>query len=258
LLYTQIHYAEEVRKLYRLRHLISRRSRPGVSAQLGFKEYNEQLRRIKNILKKERVLDRRGRFVENEPNTWLAHLPILADRTKTRVLGERVPYEIFLALALDSKATSRELPKMLKVDRHVTGAAIKRLSEAGLLEKKPRGDLIPDARVRDWLLRYVDQAKAYAFATGDIYYLFSAVPAYIGGPRAYFDQNYLPGRPAGPPRMEIVTYPPFQEAWEAIVKDVRYFRDYPKAVTVEPNADPHESVWIDSLPYKRRPSVEGD
>jgi hypothetical protein len=255
LLYTQIHYAEEVRKLYKLRHLLAHRGRPGIHSQLGFQEYNEQLRRIKNSLKHEGVLDRNGRFVENEPNVWLANLPLLASREKTVVLGDRVPYSVFLALALNPTKTPRGLSRKLKIDSHVVSAALRRMLGAGLLMKTGNATVV-DKRIADWLLRYIELAKAYAYATGDVSRLFSAIPAYIGGPRAFFDQRYEPGRPIGPARMKIVTYEPFQRVWEEIVRDVRYFSEYPKEVRIEIATHRFDPKWVGPLPYENRPRLE--
>ena len=255
MLYTQIRYAEEARKLYRLRHLLSRRGRPGIHSQLGFPEYNEQLRRIKNALKQEHVLDRNGRFIENGPNVWLANLALVAKPEETKVLGNRVPYNIFLALAVNPAKPLRGLPRKLKTDPHVTTAATRRMLKAGLIRRAGNA-VIPDEHVRDWLLEYIELAKAYAYATGDLFYLFRAVPGYIGGPRAYFDQNYEPGRPIGPTKMSIVTYEPFVGVWKEILRDVRYFKEYPKPITVEPTAAPNGSTWVDSLPYDKRSSFQ--
>ena len=251
MLYTQIRYAEEVRTLYRLRHVLASRGRPEIHSRLGFPKYNEQLRRIKNVLKQEHVLDRQGRFVESEPNIWLSRLPVVADRWKTRVLGHKIPYSVFLSLTAGTETTLKGLPGELKVDAHSAALAVERMLEAGVIVEDRDGEMTADDKTGEWLLRYIELAKSQAKATGDISYLFRAVPAYISGPRAFYDLHYEPGRPMAPADMTVATYEPFRSLWESIVREVPYFQEYPHTVTVG-HAERFEVTWANGLPYERR------
>jgi hypothetical protein len=249
LLYTQIRYVEEVRTLYRLRHMLASHGRPEIHSRLGFSKYSEQLRRIKNILKQEHVLDRTGRFVESEPNIWLARLPLVADRRRTRLLGYRLPYNVFLALTVTPRMSLKDLPRDLKVDAHSTALAMERMSKAGIITKDTDHVKI-DGRLSEWLLRYIELAKSQAKATDDISYLFRAIPSYITGPRAFYDLHYEPGRPIAPADMVVATYEPFRSLWGGILRDIPYFQEYPHKVTIG-SAGRFDVTWVDGLPYER-------
>ena len=256
MLYTQIRYADEVRTLYRLRHMLASRGRPEIHSRLGYAKYSEQLRRIKNILKMEHVLDRAGRFVESEPNIWLARLPLVADRRKTRVLGHKIPYGVFLTLTVDPRAILKDLPRRLKNDAHSTSLALKRMSKAGIITKDGDSAKV-DGKLSEWLLRYIGLAKSQAMATGDISYLFRTIPSYITGPRAFYDLHYEPGRPMAPADMVVATYEPFRGLWEGFVRDVFYFQEYPHKVTITISpVEVSDVIWVNGLPYERRAKLQ--
>ncbi len=251
MLYEQIRYAEEIRKLYRLRHLLLQRRHPAIDFLLGYSKGSMQFYRIKKALQAERLLDREGRFIENAPNLWIAELALYASREQTKALGHKVPYGIFLAVALQSPTgTTVKLPRDLLFKRQTVHYALNGLLTVKVLRKSnEQGIVTADEKLRNWLLRYVDLAKSHADATGDVSYLFSAIPAHIGGSAAHYTVNYEPGRPIGPSDMVIETYKPFRTLWKSLVKDVRYFREYPKKVEVDlarPNA---EIVWVGGIPY---------
>lgn len=251
MLYLQIRYAEEARTLYRLRHVLASRGRPEIHSRLGYPRYNEQLRRIKNVLKQEHVLDRQGRFVESEPNIWLSRLPVVADRRKTQTLGHRIPYSVFLALTVDIRTSLKVLPKALKIDSHSTALAVERMKKTGVIARG-RDGVTADGKLSEWLLRYIELAKSHAKATGDISYLFRAIPAYIAGPRAFYDLHYEPGRPIALADMIVATYEPFRRLWESVVSDIPYFQEYPHTVKLG-DAGRFDVTWVNGLPYERRP-----
>ncbi|MDG7016704.1 MAG: hypothetical protein JRM82_04935 [Nitrososphaerota archaeon] len=251
MLYRQIRYAIEARKLYRLRHLLSRPRHPDIGSLLGFSKYSKQFYRIKNVLKDERILDSEGRFVENTLNLWVTELPLSASREQTNVLGHRIPYDVFLTTAIRSQTTVRGLPAELAIDRHNLSDAVGRLLRAKLLNKDGH-QVVAHDKVQNWLLRYIELSKAYADTTSDVSYLFNAIPAYIGGPRAHYAMSYEPGRPIGPSDMVIATYGPFRNLWESLVKEVRYFKEYPRKVEVGLASPSDEIVWVNGIPYGKK------
>ena len=202
----------------------------------------------------ERVLDKNGRFIENEPNLWMSELALVASEDQTKTLGHKIPYRIFLAVSLQSegKIVLPNLSKELLVSRQTIQYSLNELISVGILGKSGQHEIaVRDNKLRTWLTKYIDVAKSYADVTGDISYLFNAVPACIGGPAAYCALNYEPGRPIGPSEIEIETYKPFSTVWSSLVHDVRYFKDYPKQVRVELASPNEDLVWSEGLPYHR-------
>ncbi len=251
MLYEQIRYAEDVRKLYRLRHLLLQSRHPAIDSLLGYSKRSMQFYRIKKALQTERVLDGQGRFSESAPNLWIAELPLNANREQTKALGHRVPYSIFLAIVLEPQ-TTKTLPAELLVKRQTVHYALSRLLRVKVLRKNEHGTITTDEKLRNWMLRYIDLSKSHADATGDVSYLFNAIPAYISGPGARYAVNYEPGRPIGPSDIVIATYKPFQNLWESLVKEVRYFKEYPKKVGVGFAKPSDEIVWISGIPYNKK------
>ncbi len=255
MLYEQIRYAEDVRKLYRLRHLLLQTRHPAIDSLLGYPKRSMQFYRTKKSLQTERVLDAQGRFIENAPNLWIAELALNANREQTKALGYKVPYNIFLAVVLEPQTTTiKMLPGELFVKRQTVHFAVNRLLTVRVLEKKSDDNhraVTTGEKLRNWLLRYIDLANSHADATGDVSYLFSAIPAYISGPAARFAVNYEPGRPIGPSDMVIATYKPFQSLWQSLIKEVRYFKQYPRKVEVDLAKPSDEIIWIGGIPYKK-------
>jgi hypothetical protein len=145
-----------------------------------------QFYRIKKALQAERVLDGHGRFVESAPNLWIAELALNANRAQTKALGHIVQYSIFLAFVLEPHIEIRVLPKEFLVKRQTVYYAVNRLLRVKAMAKKNEHGMgvTTDEKLRNWLLRYIDLSKSHADATGDISYLFDAVPAHISGPAA--------------------------------------------------------------------------
>lgn len=252
MLYDQIRYGEVIRKLYKLRHLLVHKAHPDLGSRVGYSKYSKQFYRITRKLVEEGILDKQGRFVENLPNLWLTELPIRATGKQIGALGNRVPYNVFLAVSIDSPKKAGELFRELNLNNKATYLAIGKLKKARLIRME---DSLISAQkeesVYDWLLRYLDLCKTYADTTGDISILFNAVPAYISGLHAYYMVNYEPGRPMGPADMTIITPKPFVKLWKTVIKEVRYFRDYPKRIEIAFAKSKGRIIWIDRLPYSK-------
>lgn len=256
MLFEQIRYAEITRKLYRLRNLLVHKAHPDVGSRVGYSKYSKQFYRIKKKLTEEGVLSREGRFVDNILNLWLVEIAFHATKEQQKVLGNRVPYNVFLAVSLNSPKKTSDLTREINFSRKAIYLAVNKLEKAGLI-KSDDSMIFPqkEEKAYNWLIRYLDLCKTYADTTNDISILFNTVPAYIGGPQAHYIVNYEPGRPAGPADMSIITFKPFVNFWESAIREISYFRDYPKHVTVSLAKPKDRIVWIDKLPYKRTRKV---
>lgn len=257
MLYGQIRYAEPIRKLYRLRHLLVQRDHPDLGSRLGYSKYSKQFYRVKRILLEDGILDKQGRFVENLPNLWLVELPLHAKNKKQmEVLGYRVPYNIFLAIVTDPPKKAGQLSEELNFNRKAVYDAVDKLESTGLVSME--NSVISAEKEEpfyNWILRYMELCKTHADTTDDISILFTTVPAYISGPQAYYIINYKSGRPIGPADMMILTYKPFIKFWERIINEIRYFRDYPKKIEIGIAKPTDNIVWIDRLPYSKRAKI---
>jgi len=252
MLYDRIRYGEVIRRLYKLRHLLVHKAHPDLGSRVGYSKYSKQFYRITRKLVEEGVLDKQGRFVENLPNLWIAELTIHATGKQIEALGNRVPYNVFLAVSLDSPKKAGELFRELNLNNKATYLAIGKLKKVGLIRKE---DSLISAQKEesayDWLLRYLDLCKTYADTTEDISILFNAVPAYISGPQSYYMINYEPGRPVGPADMKIITPKPFVKFWESVINEVHYFKKYPKRVEIDFAKSKGQIIWIERLPYSK-------
>jgi len=253
MLYDQIRYAEKVRRLYRLRHLLVQRSHPDVGSRLGYPKYSKQFYRVKKTLRKDGILDRQGKFVESLPNLWLAELPQSAkNRDQIKVLGHRVPYNVYLAVVSDPGKKRGELARELGVSKKAVYDALASLEKVGLVtivDSAVSAD--KEAPLCRWLLRYIELAKIHTNTTGDISALFKSIPGYIGGPQARYVLDYESGRPIGPADMKILTYKPYVKVWKEITGDIAYFKNYPKKIEIELATPKDRTIWIDTLPYNR-------
>ncbi len=253
MLYDQIRYAELVRKLYRLRHLLTQKDHPDIGSRVGYPKYSKQFYRIKKKLQEEGILDKQGKFVDSLKNLWLVELPLHAKKKQIKTLGHNIPYSVFLAAAFDSPRKMGELSKDLNFNRMGVYKAVAKLKKAELVAKEnSKISVNIDERIHRWLLRYIELCKTEVDTTSNISALFNTVPAYISGPQAYYMLNYEPGRPAGPADMIIMTYKPFLGFWESVIRQVRYFKDYPKMIDVKVAKATDEIVWIDRLPYSKK------
>ncbi len=251
MLYEQIRHVEVIRKLYKLRHLLVHKAHPDVGSRVGYPKYSKQFYRITRKLVKEGILDKGGRFVDNLQNLWLVELPLHATKKQIETLGNRVPYEVFLSISLDSPKKSGAISKELNLNRMAVYLAIEKLKKAGLI--KTDNSLISEKKEKtyDWFVRYLNTCKTYADTTGDISILFNTVPAYISGPQAYYMVHYEPGRPVGPADMKIITPKPFVRFWESMINEVLYFKNYPKSVEIGVSQSKARIIWIEHLPYNK-------
>ncbi|MEM3144050.1 MAG: hypothetical protein QXW91_05430, partial [Candidatus Nitrosotenuis sp.] len=230
------------------------KTHPDIGSRVGYPKYSKQFYRITKKLVNEGILDKQGRFIENLPNLWLAELPLHATSKQTEILGNRVPYNIFLALILDSAKKAGELFRTLNFNNKATYLAIKKLQKTELV--KVGNSLISPTKEKtyEWLVRYLNTCKIYASTTGDISVLFNAVPAHISGPHAYYMVNYEPGRPIGPSDMKITTPKPFVRFWESVINEVDYFKTYTRHVEIIAAKSKVPTIWIERLPYSKTSS----
>lgn len=252
MLYEQIRHVEVIRKLYRLRHLLVQKAHPDLGSRVGYPKYSKQFYRITRKLVKEDILDKEGRFLDNLPNLWLVELPFHATRKQIETLGNRVPYTVFLSVFLDYPKKVGELFRTLNLNNKATYLALEKLNKAGLI--KIDSSLISaqkEEKAYGWFARYLNTCKTYADTTGDVSILFNTIPAYIGGPQAYYMVNYEPGRPVGPADMKIITPKPFVKFWESVINEVSYFKNYPKSVEIGIAKSKPRAIWVDSLPYNK-------
>jgi predicted transcriptional regulator len=257
MLYEQIRYAEVVRKLYRLRHLLTQKDHPDIASRLGYSKYSKQFYRIKRKLREEEVLDKQGRFVENLPNLWIVELPLHASKEQISTLGNEVSYNVFLATSMDSPRKAGQLSEELNFNRMAIYNSIDKLRKARLVTKENSKIYVNnEAGVYSWLVRYIELCKTYTDTTNDTAVLFKTVPAYIDGPQAYYMINYEPGRPVGPADMIIRTYEPYKKFWQSVLGDVRYFKEYPKKVEIAQARATDKVVLLEGVPYNKKAKLE--
>lgn len=251
MLYEQIRYVEVIRKLYKLRHLLVHKAHPDLGSRVGYPKYSKQFYRIIRKLVKEGILDKGGMFVDSLQNLWLVELPLHATKKQIETLGNRVSYEVFLSILLDSPKKAAVISKELHLNRMAVHLAIGKLKKAGLIKTDNSLISAKKEKTYDWFVRYLNTCKTYAYTTGDISILFNAVPAYISGPQAYYMINYEPGRPVGSADMKIITSKPFVRFWESVIDEVLYFKNYPKSVEIGIAKSKARIIWIDRLPYNK-------
>ncbi len=258
MLYDKIRYADEIRKLYRIRHLLVQSKHPDIASRLGYKKYSKQFYRIKQKLIEEKVLDKQGRFLESLTNRWLVELPVyLTNKKQLKVMGNKAPYFIFLALAIDSVNNAGEISEKLKLSRRTVYDALEKLSKSNLIKFDNSSiHAAKDEHFYSWLSRYLELCKTQADTAEDVSLLFDCAPAYIDGPQAYYMINYEPGRAAGPADMIIRTYEPYKKFWQSVLGDVRYFKGYPKKVEIAQARAADKVVLLEGVPYNKKVKLE--
>lgn len=251
MLYEQIRYVEIIRKIYRLRHLLAQKNPPDLGSKLGYSKYSKQFYRVKAKLREEGILDKQGRFVESLLNLQVVEMPLHASKEQIDVLGNQVPYSLFLALIVDSPKKAGELIKEFRFSRKAVYDALEKMKKARLVKMEDSMATAEKGTVNEWLVRYLELVKTSIDTTGDVSILFNTMPAYISGPQAYYTINYEPGRPVGPADMLVLTYRPFLNFLESMVGQIHYFKDYPKKIEVGLSKD-GEITWIDRIPYDKK------
>ncbi|MGI0102638.1 MAG: hypothetical protein ACREA7_08610 [Nitrosotalea sp.] len=254
MLYNKIRYAEKIRALYKLRHLLAHDKHPDIGSRLGFTKYSKQYYDVRNKLIEENILDRDGRFINNPVNVWISELPInVNNKQQLRVLRSSPTLTITLSLVFNKQMQVKEISTGLGLHRRTTYDAIKKLTHAHLVVFH-QGLVRPmeDESFYHWLDKYIKLCLMQADTNDDIHLLFDCVPSYIDGKQAYYTLNYEAGRPVGPADMIIRTYEPFMKFWETVIAEVRYFKQFPKRISIEKAKKTDAIVWLNGLPYNKR------
>ena len=254
MLYKKIRYAEAIRKLYRLRHVLARKKHPGISSRLGYTKYGKQYYDVIKKLENEKVLDEHGHFIETVTNVWLSELPIIVKKKeKIRTLGYQTPYNIFLASVFSPRISLFEITEYTQMKKRSVYSAVNQLKKVGLVKFK--NSIVSQEENEPmffWLYKYLRLCIDLADTKQDISVLFDSVPAYIDGPTAYYLLNYEPGRPIGPSDMIIRTSRPYSGFWKSVLEEIRYFKNYPKKIELAPANPDDQIVWMNGLPYNKK------
>lgn len=258
MLYNKIRYANRIRKLYRLRNLLTHGKRPEISSRLGFTKYSKQYYDFMKNLEKERVLDKNGLFIDKPTNIWIAELPLMTKSEKElKVLGYQNPYYVYLSLVFKKSITLNEIIKDLQMSERSVYDAINKLEEVNLIIKQ---DNVLQANEKTnvfvWFEKYLGICIREADSTGEISLLFDCVPAYVDGSHAYYILNYEPGRPAGPANMIIRTYKPYEWFWETVKEQIEYFKQFPKKIWIGQLRKEDEIVYREGIPYNKNAQLE--
>lgn len=253
MLYNKIRYAEKIRSMYRLRHLLVHGRHPDIGSRLGFTKYSKQYYDVRNKLIDENILDRQGRFIDSPVNVWIAELPITVNKKQLGML--RSPHACIIAMSLffNKRIQVKDIPTSLGLHRRTAYDAIKKLASAHLA-KLHKGILtgMEDESFYRWLEKYIKLCLMQADTNDDIHLLFDLAPSYIDGNQAYYTLNYEPGRPVGPADMIIRTWDPFMTFWKDAIDEVRYFKNYPKKISIQKAKKTDVIVWLNGLPYNKR------
>lgn len=250
MLYEQIRHARTIRYMHKIRHQLVQKNRPSLGERLGYPKYSKQFYRVKSLLIKENVINRRGEFIQSLPNMHVAKMPLRVEEDQIRVLGSRVPYCLFLALADGASGRAGTLARELRFSRKAVYDSLDRMRGAGLVNMSGSAATASNGPAHQWLMEYLGLLVAWIDASEDTSVLFNTIPAHVGGPLARYLLDYEPGRPMGLADMRIFTYEPFLGLVASIAKRSRYFMRYPKRVEISIAYDGHPE-WINGVPYAR-------
>lgn len=250
MLYEQIRHARTIRHLYRIKHQLARRGGPDLGTRLGYPKYSKQFYRVRSLLMRERVINRRGVFIQSLPNMHMAKMSLRVEDGQIRALGDRVPYCLFLALACGAPARAGSLAGELRLSRKAVYDALARMRVVGLVSMSGPVATANDGPARRWLVEYLDLIAAWMDASEDMSVLFNTVPACVGGPLARYLLDYEPGRPMGLADMHIFTPGPFLGLVKSTTGKSRYFRHYPKEVKISA-AHGGRVEWVGGVPYRK-------
>ena len=232
MLYEQIRYANAIRGMYKMRHLLAQKKAPDMGTKLGYPKYSKQFYRIKSKLRKEGIIGNHGTFVENPPNLHVAAMVLHVDAAQISALGYKVPYVLFLALATGPPRKASYLARESGFSRKAAYDALKMMERAGLVRKEGSAMVAEDSPARTWLEEYLEAAKVWIDISRDTSVLFNAIPSHVGGPHVRRLSHYESGAPIGPAEMHIFTYGLLLDLMKTMVEKSRYFRNYPKRVSV--------------------------
>ena len=251
MLYEQIRYADTIRKMYRIRHLLSQKKPPDMGTRLGYPKYSKQFYRIKSKLREEGIIGSRGTFVESLPNMHVVTMPLHVDRRQAGVLGSRVPYVLFLALLVDSPRRGACLARECRFSAKAVRDALRRMEGVGIVRMSGgAAAAVEDSPIHAWLTRYLAAVRSWLDVSGDTSVLFNTVPSYVGGPHARHLLDYEPGTPMGSAEMRIFTYRPFLALMESIVRESLHFGSRSRRVSVG-LAGGGRPQRIGGIPYMR-------
>ena len=258
MLYTKVRYADVIRKLYRLRHLLVHDRHPDISSRLGYKKYSKYYYFLKQKLLEEGILNRKGSFIDTPTNTWIAELPMhIENKIQLRILGNKSSFMIFLALALNENLTLKEILNDLPLSRKWTYESIRKLENASLIINNNSIFVVnKKAGFYSWLSKYMEICILQADTRQEISLLFDFVPGYIDGPQAFYLLNYEAGRPVGPSDMIIRSYKPYQKFWKYVVSQVQYFNKYKKKIVFAEAKKEDELIRMEGIPYNKKAKEE--
>ena len=262
LLYDLLRIISKIELFYKLRGS-GAGPRRHLSQRLGHSARTTAYKDTRRRLINEGVIDKRGVFIENDPNLWLAHFSDHVENRKTALwVGRKIPYMIFLALVLNRHAVFKspyDISSQLRLDPRGVYNAVETLARRELVDRKElRLSQGTSARqLQRWLLSYIDLAVQHANVGHNSSILFATVPAYIDGLEAAQRVRYVPGMPIGPAPMVIRTYAPYMSFWVRVLREVGDFKDRGESVSLDNAPRRIDVVWIAGLPYASRPQIDG-
>ncbi len=259
MLYTKIRYAGQIRKLYKLRHLLEYDRHPDLGPRLGYTKNNRQFYLLKKKLRTEKILDEDGRFVESITNKWLTELPMMSTTDELCTLGFKSTFNLYLALIFTKSLKINQIITELNMSSRTVYDSLKKLEKLDLIFQNSYSVEINNSKqIFFWIEKYLDLVITQVDNDKDVSLLFTTVPGYIDGPQAHYITNYEPGRTIGPSDMKIKTNYPYLKYWEYAVHKINYFRKYPKKIMVlalNKNED-DEIMWLNELPYNKKAGDE--
>ncbi|HXX73281.1 MAG TPA: hypothetical protein VEI80_06250 [Candidatus Acidoferrales bacterium] len=229
-----------------------------LSEKLGYSGDSRFYRILRRKLMREGVLDRTGRFIEDQPNLWLAKfLDYVPSRDAGNAVGYRIPYNCFLALLLSEVefASRYQLAKELKLNYVSTYSAMRSLARRGVIseDRVSIGTTELATHLSYWFKRYLAIIVEQARITEDTSRIFKTVSAYIDGLEAIQRVNYEPGMPVGPAPMIIRTYSPYLGFWRHTIQTVEHWAKRGEQVKIDLAKKGAKIIWIAGLPYAQRP-----
>jgi hypothetical protein len=260
-LYDLLRIISKIELFYKLRGL-GAGPRRHLSRRLGYSGRTTAYKDTRRRLINEGVLDKRGVFIENDPNLWLAHFSDHVENGKTALwVGRKIPYMVFLALALNRHGVFKspyDISSQLRLDPRGVYRAVEILASRELIDRK--GFLLSQGtsarQLQRWLLSYIDLAVQHANVAHNSSILFTTVPAYIDGLEAVQRVRYVPGMPIGPAPMVIRTYAPYMPFWIRVLREVGDFKERSESVSLDNPPRRIDLVWIAGLPYASRPQID--
>lgn len=225
MLYKQIRHAHTIRDAYRIRHQLIQKKKFDLGTRLGYPKRSKQFCRVKSVLTEEQIFNRYGMFVESPINIHMAKMPLLVKEDQIRVLGDPIPYYIFLSLVAGTQKRYQVLAEEFGFSRMGVYNALRRMKEVDLVSMSSIIPSINDESAYRWFKKYLDLVTIWIDLNEDISDLFNTVPTYIDGPMARYMLDYEPGRPLIFEDMQILTHEPFLGLVEDMIENSQYLKD---------------------------------